>query len=71
MSFESETYLYCFSALGSLVNFAYNGKLQMDTSNVQSLLVGSSFLHLQVVKDACCDFLKQRFVSSGAQLQVK
>lgn len=50
------------SALEALINFAYNGRIQIDTTNVQLLLVGSSFLHLQVVKDACCDFMKHRYV---------
>jgi len=52
------------SALEALINFAYNGRIQIDTTNVQLLLVGSSFLHLQVVKDACCDFMRNRCVSS-------
>ncbi|KAK3577962.1 hypothetical protein CHS0354_020801 [Potamilus streckersoni] len=48
------------NALESLVNFAYNGRVEIDPSNVQSLLVAASFLQLQSVKDACCDFLKKR-----------
>jgi len=52
-----------YSALEALINFAYNGRIQIDTTNVQLLLVGSSFLHLQVVKDACCDFMRNRYFS--------
>ncbi|XP_064644346.1 kelch-like protein 18 [Lineus longissimus] len=52
-------------ALEALVNFAYNGRVQMDASNVQSLLVGASFLHLQTVKDACCNFLNERLHPSN------
>ncbi|XP_063430646.1 kelch-like protein 18 [Mytilus trossulus] len=48
------------NALEALVNFAYNGKVQIDVDNVQILLVAASFLHLQAVKEACCDFLKRR-----------
>ncbi|XP_041372118.1 kelch-like protein 18 [Gigantopelta aegis] len=48
------------SALESLVNFAYTGKVELDQNNVQSLLIAASFLHLQSVKEACCDFLKER-----------
>ncbi|KAL5009869.1 hypothetical protein ScPMuIL_012174 [Solemya velum] len=48
------------NALESLVNYAYNGKVEIDPANVQSLLVASSFLHLQAVKEACCGFLKSR-----------
>lgn len=51
-----------FSALEALVNFAYNGSVEIDSNNVQSLLVGASFLHLQSVKEACCDFLKKRYI---------
>ena len=44
------------------MNFAYNGRVEIDQYNVQSLLIAASFLHLQSVKDACCDFLKERWV---------
>lgn len=54
--------LLYFSALEALVNFAYNGSVEIDSNNVQSLLVGASFLHLQSVKEACCDFLKKRYL---------
>jgi len=56
-------YFVFYSALESLVNYAYNGKVQIDSDNVQTLLVAASFLHLQAVKEACCDFLKKRLVS--------
>uniref|UniRef100_A0A8C5WRU6 Kelch like family member 18 n=1 Tax=Laticauda laticaudata TaxID=8630 RepID=A0A8C5WRU6_LATLA len=48
------------SALEALINFAYNGHLAIDQQNVQSLLMGASFLQLQNIKDACCSFLKER-----------
>ncbi|KAG1714379.1 Kelch-like protein 18 [Nymphon striatum] len=48
------------NALESLINFAYSGLIKMDIHNVQSLLVGASFLQLQQVRNACCDFLKRR-----------
>ena len=44
----------------ALVNFAYNGKVQLDIHNVQAIMVGANFLQLNVVKEACCDFLKNR-----------
>lgn len=34
--------------------------MNINTGNVQSLLVGSSFLQLQKVRDACCTFLNKR-----------
>lgn len=49
-----------FSALEALINFAYNGHLAIDQQNVQSLLMGASFLQLQNIKDACCSFLRER-----------
>uniref|UniRef100_A0A3Q1GUW3 Kelch-like family member 18 n=1 Tax=Acanthochromis polyacanthus TaxID=80966 RepID=A0A3Q1GUW3_9TELE len=48
------------SALEALINFAYSGHVAIDQQNVQSLLIGSSFLQLQNVKDACCSFLQER-----------
>ncbi|XP_010216328.1 PREDICTED: kelch-like protein 18, partial [Tinamus guttatus] len=48
------------SALEALINFAYNGHLAIDQQNVQSLLMGASFLQLQNIKDACCAFLRER-----------
>lgn len=50
-----------FSALEALINFAYNGHLAIDQQNVQSLLMGASFLQLQNIKDACCSFLRERW----------
>lgn len=34
--------------------------MTIDQQNVQNLLIGSSFLQLQKVKDACCSFLQER-----------
>ncbi|XP_063740979.1 LOW QUALITY PROTEIN: kelch-like protein 18 [Eleginops maclovinus] len=48
------------SALEALVNFAYSGHVAIDQQNVQSLLVGASFLQLQSVKEACCCYLQDR-----------
>lgn len=49
------------AALEALINFAYNGRVVLDTENVQGVMVGASFLQLNQVKDACAHFLKQRF----------
>ncbi|XP_026466125.1 kelch-like protein 18 [Ctenocephalides felis] len=48
-------------ALETLINFAYSGKVTISNRNVQSLMVGASFLQLTKVRDACADFLKMRF----------
>ncbi|NXM36138.1 KLH18 protein, partial [Oxyruncus cristatus] len=53
------------SALEALINFAYNGHLAIDQQNVQSLLMGASFLQLQNIKDACCTFLRESPVQPG------
>jgi len=48
------------TALESLLEFAYSGQITITTANVQSLLIGASFLQLFRVRDACCDYLKIR-----------
>lgn len=53
------------NALESLINFAYQGEVVITLANVQSLLVGASYLQLSKVRDACCDFLKARLQSSN------
>ncbi|XP_070536116.1 kelch-like protein 18 [Ptychodera flava] len=53
------------SVLEAFVNYAYNGRVEMDVNNVQSLLIGASFLQLQVIKEACCEFLKERLNPSN------
>lgn len=52
--------IYFYRALEALLNFAYSGKLILHKNNVQSIMVGASFLQLHAVKDACANFLKQR-----------
>ncbi|XP_022106142.1 kelch-like protein 18 isoform X1 [Acanthaster planci] len=53
------------SALETLVNYAYSGKVAMDIHNVQSILVGANFLQLQDIKEACCEFLRERLHPSN------
>lgn len=53
--------LIFYSALESLIHFAYSGKVLISTSNVQSLLEGASYLQLAKVREACCDFLRKRY----------
>ncbi|GFO08395.1 histone-lysine N-methyltransferase SETMAR [Plakobranchus ocellatus] len=52
------------SALEALINYAYTGRVVIDMSNVQSLLIVASFLNMQVVKDACSTYLKNRLEPS-------
>lgn len=48
-------------ALENLINFAYSGQVCIDNQNVQSLMVGASFLQMLKVRNACVDFLISRF----------
>lgn len=48
------------SALGSLINYAYTGRIEITTENVESLLYGAWVLHVGPVRDFCCDFLAER-----------
>ena len=48
------------SAFESLLKFSYSGQIDITNSNVQSLLIASSFLQLQSVRDACCEYLKNK-----------
>ncbi|NXO01417.1 KLH18 protein, partial [Rhinopomastus cyanomelas] len=59
------------SALEALINFAYNGHLAIDQQNVQSLLMGASFLQLQNIKDACCTFLRESLLSGHGMVWVE
>lgn len=53
------------SVLEHLVNFAYSSKIVLTTENVQSLLIGASFLQLHNVRSACCAFLEKRLRSNN------
>lgn len=59
-SFANACELLCFSALEALINFVYSGRLHLDRNNVQSIMMGASFLQLINVKDACATFLLKR-----------
>lgn len=52
-------------ALEALINFAYTGRVIIDSNNVQSLLIVASFLNMSAVKDACCTYLKNRLEPSS------
>lgn len=51
---------YLFRALEALINFAYSGKVTLDKNNVQSIMIGASYLQLNKVRDACANYLLQR-----------
>ncbi|CAB4054387.1 KLHL18 [Lepeophtheirus salmonis] len=53
------------SALETLINFAYTGKISISGSNVQNLIIGASFFQLTKVKDACEEFLMTRLSPSN------
>lgn len=48
------------TALEALINFAYSGKVTLDKNNVQSIMIGASYLQLNKVRDACANYLLQR-----------
>ncbi|XP_022916933.1 kelch-like protein 18 [Onthophagus taurus] len=54
------------NALEALVNFAYSGRVVLDKSNVQSIMIGASFLQLSKVRDACAKYLLQRLHPQNA-----
>ena len=47
-------------ALEALINFAYSAKVTLDKDNVESIMMGASYLLLKEVMDACADYLVQR-----------
>ncbi|XP_058803935.1 kelch-like protein 18 [Phymastichus coffea] len=49
------------TALEAFINYAYSGRIILTNDNVQSIMIGASFLGLLQVKNACADFLKSRF----------
>jgi hypothetical protein len=53
-------------ALEQFINYSYNGIITINNENVQSLLVGANFFHLQDVKKACSDFIKKRVTIQNA-----
>lgn len=53
------------NAFKLLVDFIYTGSIRITNCNIQSLLVASSFLGLQKVKDACAEFLKARLQANN------
>ncbi|KAF2883825.1 hypothetical protein ILUMI_22356 [Ignelater luminosus] len=48
------------TSLEALINFAYSGRVLLDKNNVQSIMIGASFLQLNKVRDACATFLLKR-----------
>ncbi|XP_011297003.1 kelch-like protein 18 isoform X2 [Fopius arisanus] len=53
-------------ALEALINFAYSGKVTLNKDNVQSIMMGASFLQLNKVRDACADVLKSHLQPHNA-----
>ncbi|XP_021962419.2 kelch-like protein 18 isoform X3 [Folsomia candida] len=47
-------------AVEQLINFAYTGRITINVNNVQSIMLSSSFLQINKVKDACAKFLGKR-----------
>lgn len=54
------------NSLEALINFAYSGRVHLDKNNVQSIMIGASFLQLNKVRDACATFLLKRLRPQNA-----
>ncbi|OON22301.1 BTB/POZ domain protein [Opisthorchis viverrini] len=52
------------SALEAFVSFAYTGSIQITPYNVQSLLIGASFLQLTSIRNICCRYIGERLSPS-------
>lgn len=48
-----------YTSMEKLIDFCYFGQLDINASNVESLLLGASFLQMQKVSDACCEYIKK------------
>ena len=54
-----------FSALESLINFAYSGRVLINNNNVQNLMLGAAFLQLNSVREACARHLIKEWVQAA------
>lgn len=52
-------------AMEALIQFAYSGKISIHSGNVHNLMIGSSYLQMTQVRDACAEYLKQRLECSN------
>ncbi|XP_077997906.1 kelch-like protein 28 [Glandiceps talaboti] len=53
------------TAMKSLVDFAYTGKVHITQATVQSLLTAANILQLKSVTKKCCDFLEEQLHPSN------
>ncbi|KAF7233511.1 hypothetical protein EG68_05685 [Paragonimus skrjabini miyazakii] len=51
-------------ALEAFIGFAYTGSIQLTPYNVQSLLIGASFLQLNSIRNICCKYIEERLSPS-------
>ncbi|VDP92275.1 unnamed protein product [Echinostoma caproni] len=51
-------------ALEVFIGFAYSGSIQITPYNVQSLLIGASFLQLNSIREICCKYIEERLSPS-------
>lgn len=52
-------------SLEALINFMYTSKILLTIDTVQKLLYASSLLQIEVVAEACCDFMKAHIDTSN------
>ena len=52
--------------LSAIINFAYSSNLEVNSENVESLLMASSLLQIKEIEKVCCDFLRTQLHPSNS-----
>ncbi|KRZ76271.1 Kelch-like protein 18 [Trichinella papuae] len=52
--------------LESLINYCYTGRLTISSESVQSLLIGASYLQMDMIVEACCKLMMQSLCVTNA-----
>ncbi|KRX90825.1 Kelch-like protein 18 [Trichinella pseudospiralis] len=52
--------------LESLINYCYTGRLTISSESVQALLIGASYLQMDLIVEACCKLMMQSLSATNA-----
>ncbi|KRY39080.1 Kelch-like protein 18 [Trichinella spiralis] len=52
--------------LESLINYCYTGRLTISSESVQALLIGASYLQMDLIVEACCKLMMQSLCVTNA-----